>query len=90
MQEDQSLQSVHWADHNYRVAHHVIRLDSLMLDDAYEKIIDGKIVLFDRDYVKWRLARLLAPFDNEQINQLLKETLDGTELRHSQSKETNT
>lgn len=54
-------EKTHWAKFNYRLSHAILALSPAMLKSGYEKVIDGKTVLFDSEYITWRIIRLLEP-----------------------------
>lgn len=56
-----------WNEKGYRVNHNMVALDAMMLTE-FSKIIDSKIVKFDKRYVYFRLQLLLEPLMNNPMD----------------------
>jgi hypothetical protein len=52
--------SYKWQEKGYRVNHRMVPLHPMMLI-KFSKVIDNKIIEFNRDYIKFRLQLLLSP-----------------------------
>lgn len=78
------MEKVNWFPQTYRVNHSTVKLNPLMLENKFEKRIDGKIVSFDASYINWRINRLLNQFSDEEKVLILENTAN--EIRENKTK----
>ena len=81
------MDRLHWTDRGYRGKNYRVAINPAMLSGDYERIIDGSIVQFDRDYVVKKVLYQIRMLDQDDQQTILGESID--RLRNYKTEEDN-
>ena len=81
------MDRLHWTDRGYRGKNYRVAINPAMLSNDDERIIDGSIVQFDREYIIKKTLYQIRTLSPEEQQSILGECID--RLRNYKTEEDN-